>query len=265
MERGGVQSLDRAFDLLELLCRSQNGMGIQQLSEETGLHKSTVHRLVNAMAERGYVRKDTENAIYRAGMHICELSDYIQENLDVVSLARDAMERLSRKTSETVHLVMRQGNEIVYIHKVEGLHGVIRMVSRIGATRPLYCTGVGKAILASMDRGEALQCWNSSQIEAYTPYTIIRQTAFLHELEVIRQQGYALDNEENELDVRCVAAAIPDWRGQVQYAIFISAPLSRMTDERIESMIPELLKARDEISTMLGGRKKGELLCESPL
>ena len=106
---GGVQSLDRAFDLLELLCRSQNGMAIHQLSEITGLHKSTVHRLLAAMASRGYVRRDPENAVYRAGMRLCELSEYIQENLDVVARAREPMERLSRATGETVHLVAREG------------------------------------------------------------------------------------------------------------------------------------------------------------
>ena len=155
---GGVQSLDRAFDLLELLCRSQNGMAIHQLSEITGLHKSTVHRLLAAMASRGYVRRDPENAVYRAGMRLCELSEYIQENLDVVARAREPMERLSRATGETVHLVAREGAEIVYVYKVESIHGAIRMVSRIGMRRPLYCTGVGKAILATRGDEEVLQC-----------------------------------------------------------------------------------------------------------
>ncbi len=155
---GGVQSLDRAFDLLELLCRSQNGMAIHQLSEITGLHKSTVHRLLAAMASRGYVRRDPENAVYRAGMRLCELSEYIQENLDVVARAREPMERLSRATGETVHLVAREGAEIVYVYKVESIHGAIRMVSRIGMRRPLYCTGVGRPFWPPGDE-EVLQCW----------------------------------------------------------------------------------------------------------
>ena len=196
---GGVQSLDRAFDLLELLCRSQNGMAIHQLSEITGLHKSTVHRLLAAMASRGYVRRDPENAVYRAGMRLCELSEYIQENLDVVARAREPMERLSRATGETVHLVAREGAEIVYVYKVESIHGAIRMVSRIGMRRPLYCTGVGKAILATRGDEEVLQCWEESERVPCTPYTITRKDAFLREIAQIRQQGYAMDNEENEL------------------------------------------------------------------
>ena len=254
MEKGGVQSLDRAFQLLELLCKSPDGMAIHQLSELTGLHKSTVHRLLNTMMERGYVRRETESAIYHAGMRICELSDYIQQSLDVVVLAREPMERLSRKTGETVHLVERDENELVYIYKVESLHGAIRMVSRIGMRRPLYCTGMGKAILATCSDEEVLQHWNEVEHVSYTAHTIVRTEAFMREIRHIRQCGYALDNEENELGVRCVAAAIPDWQGRVSYALSISAPLSRMTDERLRSLVPDLLATRNEIAACLGGR-----------
>ena len=114
---GGVQSLDRAFDLLELLCKSRTGMAIHPLSEITGLHKSTVHRLLAAMASRGYVRRDPESAVYRAGMRLCELSEYIQENLDVVARAREPMERLGRATGDRLRL---QGGE----HPRGDPHGV---------------------------------------------------------------------------------------------------------------------------------------------
>ncbi len=251
MEKGGVQSLDRAFTLLELLCKSPGGLAIHQLSELTGLHKSTVHRLLAAMAERGYVRK-MGDGVYRAGMRICELSDYVQQNLDVVELAREPMEGLSRRTGETVHLVERDGDEVVYIYKVDSIHGAIRMVSRIGMRRPMYCTGMGKAILAFQSDEQVLDYWKGTEHESYTDHTIVRQEAFLREIHEIRRRGYALDNEENELGVRCVAAAIPDWQGDVSYALSISAPISRMTDERIRALVPELLAVRNEIASCLG-------------
>ena len=251
MEKGGVQSLDRAFTLLELLCKSPGGLAIHQLSELTGLHKSTVHRLLAAMAERGYVRR-MGDGVYRAGMRICELSDYVQQNLDVVELAREPMEGLSRRTGETVHLVERDGDEVVYIYKVDSIHGAIRMVSRIGMRRPMYCTGMGKAILAFQSDEQVLDYWKGTEHESYTDHTIVRQEAFLREIHEIRRRGYALDNEENELGVRCVAAAIPDWQGDVSYALSISAPISRMTDERIRALVPELLAVRNEIASCLG-------------
>ena len=144
-----VQSLDRAFDLLERLCRSHGGMTIGALSAATGLHKSTVHRLLSSMCVRGYVQRDAATSIYRASMRLCELSSYIVDNLDMVEIVRAPLEALGSQTEETVHLAMQEGRDIVYLHKGERGSGAIRMFSRIGMRRPLFCTGVGKAILAT--------------------------------------------------------------------------------------------------------------------
>ena len=217
-ENSSVQSLDRAFDLLEILCRSRGGVTIASLSAQTGLHKSTVHRLLGSMATRGYVLHDNTSSSYHAGMMLCELSNYITENLDIVERARTTMERLSRETGETVHLVLREENEIVYVHKIDSVHSAIRMFSRIGMRRPLFCTGVGKAILATLPDDEIQAVWQSSDVHAYTEHTIIDARAFAHEIANIRRVGYALDNEENELGVQCVAAAIPDYTGRASYA-----------------------------------------------
>lgn len=253
MAENSVQSLERAFDLIELLCRSRNGMSIGALSTQTGLHKSTVHRLLSTMCSRGYVQKDADTSIYRAGMHICELSGYITDNMDVIDRARVPMERLVQQTGETVHLVMQYEKDIVYIHKVEGQTGGMRMVSRIGMRRPLYCTGVGKAILATLPDEEVKALWDSSDIQKLTPHTIVDENQFFREIAQIKKLGYAMDNEENELDVRCIAAAIKDYRGRASYALSISAPLSRMTDERIEQLKVPLLRERDAIANMIGG------------
>ena len=255
-ESSSVQSLDRAFDLLEILCRSRGGMTIGALSAETGLHKSTVHRLLSSMCARGYVQRDAATSIYRAGMRLCELGSYIVDNLDVVELARAPMEQLGLETNETVHLVMREEKDIVYIHKVESGRGAIRMFSRIGMRRPLYCTGVGKAILATWPDNEVRELWQDSDIQPWTEHTIVTEEAFLREIEWVRRLGYALDNEENELGVRCMAAALPDYSGRASYAISISAPITRMSDERIAALRGPLLTARDEIAAALGGSPK---------
>ena len=162
-EHSPVQSLDRAFDLLEILCRSRGGMTIGALSAETGLHKSTVHRLLTSMCMRGYVQRDAETSMYRAGMRLCEMSSYIVDNLDVVDRARAVLERLGRETDETVHLVMRDERDVVYIHKIDGGNSAIRMFSRIGMRLPLYCTGVGKAILSTWPLSEAREVWEGSE------------------------------------------------------------------------------------------------------
>ena len=177
-EQSTVQSLDRAFDLLETLCRSRNGMSIGGLSAETGLHKSTVHRLLASMCARGYVQRDAETSVYRAGMRLCEMSSYIVDNLDIVERARASLERLEQCTDETVHLVMRDDKDIVYIHKVDNGSSAIRMFSRIGMRLPLYCTGVGKAILATWDTAEVRDVWQHSDVHAWTEHTIVDEDAF---------------------------------------------------------------------------------------
>lgn len=146
----------------------------------------------------------------------------------------------------------RDGEEVVYIYRVESIHGAIRMVSRIGMRRPMYCIGMGKAILACQPDSKVLDYWKGTEHQSYTDHTIVWQEAFLQEIHEIRRQGYALDNEENELGVRCVAAAIPDWQGNVSHALSISAPISRMTDERISALVPELMEVRNEIASYLG-------------
>lgn len=248
-----VQSLDRAFGLLEILCRSNGGMTIAALCAQTGLHKSTVHRLLASMAARGYVMQDSAGSVYHAGMRLCELASCITENLDIVARSRAVISRLSRETGETVHLVMREQNDIVYIHKMDSIHSAIRMFSRIGMRRPLYCTGVGKAILATLPEEEVLAVWRASEVRAHTEHTITSEQLFLREIAGVRRKGYALDNGENEADVRCIAAAIPDYTGRAAYAMSISAPATRMADSRVAELSTPLLAACGEVCTILGG------------
>ena len=252
-ESSSVQSLDRAFDLLERLCRSHGGMTIGALSAATGLHKSTVHRLLSSMCVRGYVQRDAATSIYRASMRLCELSSYIVDNLDMVEIVRAPLEALGSQTEETVHLAMQEGRDIVYLHKVERGSGAIRMFSRIGMRRPLFCTGVGKAILATWPDDEVRAVWQQSDVRPWTEHTIVDEQAFFAEIEQVRRRGYAVDDEENELGVRCIAAALPDYSGRATYAISLSAPASKMTDARIAELVKPLLDTRDQIATVLTG------------
>ena len=128
-EQSTVQSLDRAFDLLETLCRSRNGMRYRRPVCGNRPAQSTVHRLLSSMCARGYVQRDEETSVYRAGMRLCEMSSYIVDNLDIVERARASLEQLEQCTDETVHLVMRDDKDIVYIHKVDNGSSAIRMFS----------------------------------------------------------------------------------------------------------------------------------------
>ena len=170
----------------------------------------------------------------------------------MVDIVRAPLERLSHETGETAHLAMQEGRDIVYVHKVESGSGAIRMFSRIGMRRPLFCTGVGKAMLATWEDAEVRSVWQESDVRPWTERTIVDEAAFFQEIGRVRRMGYALDNEENELGVRCIAVALPDYRGRAAYAISLSAPVGRMTDERIAELRGPLLSARAEIEAAMG-------------
>ncbi|MDO5423481.1 MAG: IclR family transcriptional regulator [Eubacteriales bacterium] len=242
-EKNPIQVADRLFQVMEMLAE-RGATGLVELSKLLNLHKSTVHRLLNSLIYMGYAVQEEETGKYRLTYKIMELSNKMVENNDVLELAHPIMQRLMEQAGETVHFVQLDGAEVVYIDKVESQMNTIRLVSRIGSRVPVYCSGVGKAIAAEMDEAHIRKIWNASEIKKWTEHTITELPVFLEECERIREAGYALDNEEHEIGVRCIAAAIPGKVGNARYAYSISGPLVRMTDERIEELKGYLLEAK---------------------
>ena len=146
-EKGGVQSVERIFQLIEQLASHPAGASLQRLAQETGLAKSTVHRLLASLVSLGYAAQEPETGRYRLTLKMFELSSGIVNSMEIMDVAKAHLERLSQRTGEAVHLVIRDAQDIVYIYKTES--GPMRMSSRVGLRSPLYCTGVGKAILAN--------------------------------------------------------------------------------------------------------------------
>ncbi len=247
-----VQSLDRAFQLIERLSLKPDGMLLTELSAACGLHKSTVHRLLAALISLGYARKEEGSNRYRLTLKLAELSGRVVDSIDLLEIAKPHLEQLRNRTQEAVHLVVREGIEIVYIHKAESNHSAIRMFSRIGMRRPMYCTAVGKSILAAMTDEEILHIWQQSDIRPYTEHTIVELQPLFSALGEVRRLGWALDNEENELGVRCIGAAIFDYTGCGRAALSISAPVARMPDARIAELSADILATRAAISAELG-------------
>lgn len=252
-ETGGVQSLERAFGLLEALSRRPRGMQLGELVAESGLHKSTVHRLLASLTAQGYVRRGEEGR-YHLSLKLFEMAGRIVEDIDVLEVARATLERLRDSAKEAVHLVVRDGCDIVYVHKAENTEGSYQMFSRIGARRPLYCTAAGKAILAALGDREVARVWEQSAVERYTEHTITSLDELYRELDETRARGYALDNEENELGVRCIAAGIRDFAGLCRAAFSVSAPVVRMPDTRLAELAPLVLESAGKISAGMGYR-----------
>jgi len=246
-----IQVAEKLFQVIELL--AENGpMGIIELSSSLGFHKSTVHRLVSSLQYMGYIRQDGESLKYSLSLKFLEIGSKILEQTNMASLIHPDLRQLSDRTGETVHLVRREGTEAVYIDKVESSVSSIRMVSRVGSRIPLYCSGVGKALLAELPDSEIEEIWNTSRIRSLTPKTITKFDLLMERIREIRKNGYALDDEENEEGVRCIAVSLYDYHKEPVYALSISAPVSRMGDERIQELKAAVLKFKDETARKLG-------------
>ncbi len=293
-----VQSAARIFQVMEMLA-DQGEMGLMELSTALGLHKSTVHRLLMSLIYMGYARQDESSQKYMLSYKLVNMASRILDRMDILQIAKPYLEQLSDLSKETVHLVRREGNNILYIYKIEAKIGTIRMVSHVGMVHPMYCSGVGKAMMAVLPESEVQKIWNESVIEKRTDHTItdyekLREVhpmycsgvgkammAVLPESEVqkiwnesviekrtdhtitdyeklrealeeVRKNGYALDDEENEEGVRCIAASLRGCQKEVLYAFSISGPASRMTKARIEELAVDVCRVQGELSKALG-------------
>ena len=247
-----VQSIDRVLDIAETLSAAPLGMSLSDLAAATGLHISTAHRLVNVLAERGYAKKDTTSGKYRLTLRMFEIGSRVSGIWNLLAIAKPFLDELAALSQETVHLVERDGNTVAYLYKAEPFQQLVRMGSQVGLRNPMYCTGVGKSILSLLPTAEVEKIWQSEDICAYTPHTITDFDELVGQLEASRERGYAVDDEEHESGVRCIAAPIRNWAGAPVAAISVSAPAARMDGENMEKIRPHLLHATDEISRMMG-------------
>lgn len=251
-ENGSVRVIERTLDIIEALAGAPRGMPLNALSDAVGLHKATVYRLLQSLVGRHYVIKDEENGKYRLTMRLFDLGSQILGGFNLLGVARPYLERISDETHEVVHLAARDNTEIVYLYKVDPNSNVVQMGSRVGARNPLYCTGLGKSILSCLSNAELESVWTHSNVVARTPRTILSLEDMRRELAEARRLGYAIDDEEGEVGVRCVAAAIRDSHGAPFAAISIAAATQRMPADTIRRYGQLVISATDSISSLFG-------------
>ncbi|SHK40627.1 IclR family transcriptional regulator [Paramaledivibacter caminithermalis] len=251
MRQDIVQSVDRAFDILEAL--KDGEIGLVDLSKKVNLNKSTVHRLLNTLIYRGYVSQNQDNNKYRLTLKFLQIGNNFLNSLDIISIAKPYISKLSEKTNEVVHLVTIEEYEIVYIDKIES-NNTIRMHSYIGKRIPIYCTAVGKAYMAYLKDSEFLTLWDTikNNLIKHTENTIVSKTIMLKELENIRNNGFAIDYEENEKEVICIGAPIFNYDKSIKYAISISTPKMRIDKDKIEYFGRLIKETARNISKELG-------------
>lgn len=247
-----VQSIDRALGLIEILSRHPRGLPLGELADTAGLHVSTVHRLLGALSSWAYVEKDPETGRYRLTAHLFEVGSRVMGGRNLLSVARPFLERLTDSTGETVHLVARHRDEVVYLWKESPDRGMVCMSFHVGMRNPMYCTGVGKSILAYLPQWEREGIWQRSRPVPRTEHTICSYTEMEKELEGVREVGWAVDQEENEPGVVCVAAPLFDFSGTPVGAVSVSGPVQEMDKERQNALAQMVMACTREISGLLG-------------
>ena len=251
-----LTSLEKALKLLDAIAKTKS-VGLRDLAAELGFPPSTTHRLLGVLTNSRYLKQDHETKKYQLSLKFLEMAAAVRENLDVIAVARPHMVILTQATSETVNLAFFDGPEIVYVDQIANSDSLLRMFTRVGTRAPLYCTGVGKAYLAGQSTGFVSEYWRAADKKKYTEKTIWDETALNRELDAVRRLGYAVDNEEMEIGVRCVASPIRQHIGSIIAAVSISGPSSRLTSDRTPRVGELVRRAAGEISADLGYTKKG--------
>jgi DNA-binding IclR family transcriptional regulator len=258
MEKKIIQSIDRALQVLELFSLEKPEWGVTEISKALNIYKSNVHNILSTLAERGYFKKDPKTDKYKLGIKFFELGSVVIKNMDLRKIAHPYIEKLSKEFNETVHLGVLDKGRVVSIEREESDKGLCSHIE-IGRRAPLHCTAVGKAIMSYLSENEINLIIKEKGLEKYTENTITNKEELEKEFLKIRKQGYAVDNMEHEVGIRCIAAPIYDYTGKAIASMSISGPSVRITADKDEEYAKMLVETCRVISKELGymeGRKR---------
>lgn len=246
-----VLSVLKALDLLEAFTQDTPALGVTELSRRLGFPKSTVHNMLATLKSRGYVEEEPGTNRYHLGVKILELSQAVRANVEIRDRAAPLLRELARMSGEAVYLTVLHDDHSVYIYSIEAPARLLAM-SAIGKRVPLHCTAVGKAKLAFLPEQEIDRIVARVGLPRFTAHTLTDPERLMADLIRVRQRGYAIDDEEHEVGIRCIGAPIRDDMGAVIASCSVSGPSGRMTDERIAELAPEVMRTADAISRRLG-------------
>jgi IclR family acetate operon transcriptional repressor len=247
-----LSTVGKALDILEILAASAP-LALAEITTRTTMSKASAFRVLNTLENRGYVSRDDSTRKWALGPRLIALSSAVVSSLDLVRQARPVLMTLHHEFGETVNLVMPRADRALYVDIIESRQG-LRTTARVGSEDPLFSTALGKAILAALPWAEAQQILGHAPREARTPRTIAELPALERQLAEIRERGYAIDDEENELGVRCIGVAVLDREGHPVAAISLSGPKTRIDDERLPRIGEKLREARAQVEWLMGYR-----------
>jgi len=252
-----IQSVARALAILNALAEERGELALHEIAERLGLPKSTVHGLISTLKNFGYIEQSPFTAKYKLGLRLFEVGSVVALGWDVRTVAAPYIQKLLDEMRETVHLVILDKCEVLYIDKRETSES-LRIASQVGMRLPAHCTGVGKVLLAYLTPEERREIIAAKGLPRYTRNTLTDVASLEAELSRVRDQGYSIDNQEIMDSLKCVAAPIRDQSGNVISAISLSGPISRMQGQRFQTAVKLVTKTADEISASLGYRAENQ-------
>jgi DNA-binding IclR family transcriptional regulator len=252
-QRAGVQSLGRAFGILEEVARHREGIGLADLSKRVGLHNSTTFHLAKTLVALGYIRQEADTKRYRIGRPLFALAASALDEIEMVRLATPILEELSAKTGESGHFAVRMADAIVVIARTSG-PGAFQLAERVGVVRPAHCTALGKVMLAALRPEQLERFLARTDLKPSTARSITEIPVLVREIEEVRRTGVAFDDGEFNPEVRCVAVPVRDFTGQVIGAIGISGPIWRLSMHALKARAKVLQAAADQLSRDFGAQ-----------
>ncbi len=247
-----VQSLVRALRIINQLSMADEGMTLKNVAEFVGLAPSTAHRLLTTLEQERYVHFDADRRLWSVGLQTFVAGSAFLRTRNLIGIARPYMRALMKESTETVNLAVQDEQEAVYLSQVE-CRQMMRALARPGARVPLYCSSVGKALLSAMPDGDVARALPRHGMRRLTEKTITSRLALRDDLALTRERGFAIDDEEHALGLRCVAGLVFDEAAEPIAAISVSGPTVRMSDQRIASLGDLVRRRADEITSRLGG------------
>jgi DNA-binding IclR family transcriptional regulator len=248
-----VQSLGRAFAILEEVARNRDGIGLADLSKRLGLHNSTTFHLAKTLVSLGYIRQESDTKRYRIGRPLFALAASALDEIEMVNIATPVLEELSRQTGESSHFAVRMGDTVVVIARTSG-PSAFQLTDRVGVVRPAHCTALGKVILASLRDDQLKRFLERVELKPSTKNSITVVPALLRELAEVRRTGVAYDEGEFNLEVRCIAVPATDFTGRVIGAIGISGPIWRESQQALQAKAKIVQAAGARLSAAFGAK-----------
>lgn len=251
LETKGNQSVGKALKIIEILAESREPMRLMDIAAFAQMPSSTALRMIATLTEYGYIAQESDSQKYYLTLKLARIGAAAASRFNIRDIVHPYLTRLSRDYGEASCAAIDSDMTALYFDVVDGPDGILKITQHVGKLSPLHCTGVGKCLLLNYDKEMLDDFIEKRGLPAFTANTITSKERLIEELRLIRQRGYAVDNEECELGVRCIACGISDHSGKIAAAISVSGPVGRMTGNRVIAISAPLIEASAEISKLL--------------